>query len=192
MVKLLLKEMLKELVQYIDGPYFLGDGGLLGLIREGDLLDHDDDLDLYLLPNTTINIPENSILAMTDYYMDSKVYRKDIVPPKINRWLEYCSFIKTKNKHLNRAQVCSLASKTYKSESIPVIWSKPYIDIFYLKLDNNKYIYDFWEQYYKKEEVENLKNNDDLGFLITIPSNPEDILERQYGDWKTENREFKY
>ena len=44
MVKLILKEMLHELISYIEGPYFLGDGGLLGLIREKDLLDHDDDL----------------------------------------------------------------------------------------------------------------------------------------------------
>ena len=44
MVKLILKEMLHELISYIEGPYFLGDGGLLGLIREKDLLDHDDDI----------------------------------------------------------------------------------------------------------------------------------------------------
>ena len=194
MVKLILKEMLHELISYIEGPYFLGDGGLLGLIREKDLLDHDDDLDLYLLPGTVINIPTNSNLDIAKYYMDSKVYRKQTHPPKFNKWIEYCSFIKTKNMNLNlnRAQVCSLASKTYKVEAIDAKWPKPYIDIFYLKLEFNRYIYNYWPQYFKIEEIEPLQINNDLGFDVSIPNLPEDILERQYGDWEVVNKEFKY
>ena len=115
-------------------------------------------------------------------------------PPKINKWIEYCSFIKTKNMNLNlnRAQVCSLASKTYKSEAIEAKWSKPYIDIFYLKLDFNRYIYNYWPQYFKIEEIEPLQLNNDLGFDVSIPNLPKDILKRQYGDWEVVNKEFKY
>ena len=57
--KVILKEMLKEIIPFIDGEWFLSDGGLLGIIRNKDLLDHDDDLDLYLMPNASINIPED-------------------------------------------------------------------------------------------------------------------------------------
>ena len=50
----------------------------------------------------------------------------------------------------------------------------------------------YWPQYFKIEEIEPLQINNDLGFDVSIPNLPEDILERQYGDWEVVNKEFKY
>ena len=42
-------------------------------------------------------------------------------------------------------------------------------------------------------EVENLQENNDLGFKIFIPKKTEDVLERLYGkDWRIENQKFLY
>ena len=54
-MKEILKEMLKNLIPCIEGKWFVGDGALLGIIRNGDLLDFDDDVDIFILPVTKIN-----------------------------------------------------------------------------------------------------------------------------------------
>ena len=69
---LILTEMLRELIPYIKGDYFLSDGGLLGLTRKHELISYDDDLDLYLLPGSTIEIPSSSNLQISQYYLDKK------------------------------------------------------------------------------------------------------------------------
>ena len=52
---------------------------------------------------------------------------------------------------------------------------------------------DFKNQYYTITEVENLQENNDLGFKIFIPKKTEDVLERLYGkDWRIENQKFLY
>ena len=49
-----LKIMLKDLIPCIEGKWFVGDGALLGLIRKGDLLEFDDDIDIFITPETKI------------------------------------------------------------------------------------------------------------------------------------------
>ena len=196
---LVLKEMLKELIGYIDGDYFLSDGGLLGLHREGKLIDYDNDLDLYLLPGTTINIPDNSNLGILNYYMDRKVFRKDVEKHKTNKWLEYLSYLRVlpQCQNMNRAQLLSHAKPLYYAESKASEYSLPYIDIFELEFKNDCYEIPFWTRKngfkYFKTEVELLQTNNDLGFPVSVPNNIEHILLRQYGDnWKTPDSNFKY
>ena len=200
--KVILKEMLKELIPYIKGDWFLSDGGLLGLIRNGDLLDHDDDLDLYLLPGSSIEIPADSNLAICDYYMERKVYRKNEKKYNPNKWLEYLSYLRAvpEAKDMNRAELFKFAKNRYYIEQIDAEFSKPYIDIFNLTYGNPlsyKYCIPYWtefkNQYYTMVEAENLQENHDLGFKIFIPKNPEDILERLYGNtWTIEYKNFLY
>ena len=64
-----LKQILKELIPYIKGDWFVGDGALLGLIREKGLIEYDNDIDIYLLPDSSINL-ENSLLKKQKYYME--------------------------------------------------------------------------------------------------------------------------
>ena len=201
--KTVLKEMLKELIPYIKGDWFLGDGGLLGIMRNKDLLDHDDDLDLHLMPNARIEIPDDHpTLAMCDYYMESKVYRKNEPKFNPNLWLEYLSYLRCipEARGMNRAELFKFAKSRYMVECIEPEFSKPYIDIFHLTYGSpQKYHYciPYWTEfkniYYKIPEVETLQENHDLGFKIFIPKKAEDILSRQYGsDWKIENKNFLY
>ena len=200
--KIILKSMLQELIPYIKGPWFLSDGGLLGIIRNGDLLDHDDDLDIYLLPGSYIEIPEDSNLDICDYYMDRKVYRKDEPLFLPNLWLEYLSYLRCtpEAKGLNRAELFKLGKSRYAIEQVVPEFSKPYIDIFNLSYGeplSYHYCIPYWtelkNQYYTIIEAEGLKENNDLGFKIYIPKNPKDILARLYGDnWHQEDKNFLY
>lgn len=200
--KTILKEMLQELIPFIKGPWFLSDGGLLGIIRQQDLLDHDDDLDIYLLPGSTIEIPDDHSLAICDYYMEQKVYRKDEPKFNPNLWLEYLSYLRCipVASGMNRAQLFSLAKSRYAVEQVVPEFSKPYIDIFKLKYgDPISYHYcipiwtEYKNQYYTIKEAESLQESNALGFKVYLPNNPEDVLERLYGkDWRIENQNFLY
>jgi hypothetical protein len=191
-----LKKTLKDLIPHIKGKWFLADGGLLGLERSKDLLDHDNDLDIYLLPDTKIeNLPEH--LKLQEYYMESKVY--DINNPiyKPNLWLEYVSFGRMKpiNKGKNRGEILKNCSTTYKEERIIPKFTLPYIDVFHLIKNNDEtYGIKFWPEIkYYKDEIEELDINNDLGFDIPVPKHRPRILERQYGkDWFIEDKNFMY
>tara|TARA_R110000851_G_scaffold240348_1_gene393055 strand:- start:1 stop:615 length:615 start_codon:yes stop_codon:yes gene_type:complete len=181
-----LKDMLKDLSKYIDGDWFVGDGALLGLVREKDLIELDNDIDIFLLPNAKLKLPKDCPYGIQRYYMDIKFYLKKNKPKKRNAWLEYLSYKRQSptSKGLNRPQLTSRCAKTYKEEKIIPQFTDPYIDIFYLKWDGDKYIIgDNWANiYYTEEEVLLLDTNSDLGFDVPIPNNAHDILKRQYGD----------
>ena len=68
-----LLKVLETLIPCIKGKWFLGDGGLLGLIREGKLLDFDNDIDLYVFEDTEIDL-SSSVLEEQDYYLCKKIY----------------------------------------------------------------------------------------------------------------------
>jgi len=190
--------MLKELVPYIRGPWFLGDGGLLGIVRNKKLIPYDKDLDIYLLPGSYIDIKKmnESSLKFQKYYALDKVYREDNELSKENSWLAYCSLIKGKNKKLNRAQIMKLASKTYPTEKKQVKFTSPWIDIFYLyKKDNHYYIQnEMWSHlYFTQNEIESIGHDMSLGFPINIPHDNIDILRRFYGeDWNIPIPNFQH
>ena len=66
-------ELLKNLIPKINGMWYLADGALLGLVREGKLIDYDNDIDLYILEDTTIDLTD-SILEQQQYYLCNKIY----------------------------------------------------------------------------------------------------------------------
>lgn len=199
--KIILKNMLKEIIPYIEGRWILSDGGLLGLIRNKDLLDYDDDLDLYLYPGTIINLPDDHpTLGMCDYYMEKKIYRKNEKKFKPNPWLEYLSYLRCtpETKGMNRPQLFKYAKSRYGEEYIKPEFSQPYIDIFKLKDEGNGiFTIDFWTKFlnhhYKLDELQNPQKNTDLGYNVYLPNNPMAVLERLYGsDWRIEKKDFKY
>lgn len=198
-----LKIMLKDLIQCFEGPWFLGDGGLLGLIRKGDLLDFDDDLDIFILPETKINW--NKLPNKYNYnkdYVCTKVYdRLSREPATLSPWLRYIQYMRIcpENKGFNRAELLQVGSSSYREESIERKYKAPWIDIFILEkdIDTDNYVVPY---YFNKDKIfhytpENLKLdiNYDLGYPINIPHKAEEVLERQYGeDWMIEDRNFLY
>ena len=189
-----LKDMLEEIIPHIKGKWFIGKGGLLGIVRNGDLILDDHDLDLYLLPGTRIELPEG--WDKQKYYVDQKIYRKKNFPVKLNTWLEYLNLTKTKHPEMNRAAVMKEARKTYDKNKIKPCFTLPWFDIYYLEENNDRYEIYFWTEYYgsyfTKQEVENIQKTNVLGFEVNIPYNAIDCLERHFGkDWKTPNRNYK-
>jgi len=193
-----LLENLKELIPRIKGKWFLGDGALLGLVREGKLIEWDNDIDLYVLPNTTFDL-EGSSLKKQQYYVCDKIYNVNNDKCKLNTWLEYMSYIRLLNsdKNLNRSKLMLLAKESYNEKKITPQFTKEHIDIFYLIKDGDRWLCEnegnrIMMEYFTEEELE-LKENYDLGFKIYIPSKCEQLLERQYGkDWRIPNKDFKY
>ena len=198
-----LKIMLKDLIPCIEGKWFVADGGLLGLIRQGGLLEFDDDIDIFILPETKINW--DKLPDKYGYYKDYMCYklydRLGRQPSQISPWLRYNQYIRLlpTNRGLNRAKVLKLASKTYREEMIEMKYKAPWIDIFVLEkdIDTDNYVIPYYFNkdnifYYTKENLK-LDINYDLGFPINIPHKAKEVLERQYGeDYMIENRNFSY
>jgi len=198
-----LKIMLKDLIPCIEGKWFVGDGALLGLIRKGELLEFDDDIDIYILPETKIHW--DKLPDKYKYYKDYICYKiyngLGRQPHKISPWIRYNQYMRLlpKNRGLNRANLLKLASKTYREEKIDMNYKAPWIDIFVLEKDvknegqyNLLYIWNKTEFYFTKENLQ-LDINYDLGYPINIPHKANEVLERQYGeDYMIENRNHCY
>jgi len=187
-----LKSMLKELIPFIEGEWFLGDGGLLGIVRDKNLIPWDDDLDIYLLPKTTINFNalKESSLNYNDYYKTGKIYRPNNETFKKNSWLEYMSFVRgCGNTHLNRCKLMQLAKESYIEYKETLVHTRPWIDIFTLKekdQEGNYHInHPMWYDYYfTDKEIKSIGNNNNLGFNVKIPYDNKEMLQRFYGnDW---------
>ena len=193
-----LVNVLRELIPCIKGKWFIGDGALLGLTREKKLISYDNDIDLYFLEDTTIDLTD-SILEQQQYYLCNKIYNPNNDKEKHNPWLEYCSIIKLRNPKFNRSQVLLEAKKDYHLKKIISKFTKDHIDIFIIKKnieDNRYYLSDDATKIgvpYLTEDDLKIKINTDLGFDVNIPNNAEQILERQYGPkWHIPDPNFKY
>ena len=197
-----LKEMLKDLIPCIEGRWFLSDGGLLGLVREGDLIDYDDDLDLFIFPETKLNFDKlNSKYSHYKDYMCYKIYNESNQKPNCrNDWHRFNEYTGSlpECRGFNRGELYRFSSAIYREERIELKYTLPWIDIFMLEHEEEeeRYIVPYYFNkklfYYNYDELE-LKENYDLGFKIYIPNNAEAILERQYGsEWQIPNPDFNW
>jgi len=198
-----LKIMLKDLIEsnIFEGAWFVADGALLGIKREGDLLEFDDDIDIYVLPNTKINW--DKLNKKFNYYKDYSCYKIYDGEDKIisqNEWLRYIAYKRTLPKYYgyNRAEICRDVAKYYKYEKIDKQYGSSWIDIFTLVYDDRHNLYripQHWngtEFYFTPYECEGTHDNT-LGFNIIIPKNAEKVLERIYGsNWIVEDRDHQY
>ena len=201
--KEILKEILRDLAPMINGRWLVADGAMLGLTRDKDLIPHDNDIDIYLLPRSSINIPENSKYKIQKYYFNDKFYDSTKPRAKLNKWLEYISYSRVlpENKGLNRIKLIQKIKDKYINDSIGAEFTEPNIDIFYLQ-DNpalHRFEIPIWSQthnyHFSYNELEVIVANTDLGFMIPLPTKEkcEQILERQYGiDWRKPDPNFRY
>ena len=197
-----LKLMLKEIIPILEGTYFISCGALLGIVREGDLLEFDDDIDIYILPDTKINWDKlPSKYKYFKDYMTFKIYDETNEKPKPKSdWLRYIQYTRTLPKYsgYNRAELCKAIAPTYRDEIIPNITTLYNIDIFVLEHDELKdryrvpYLWNKKEFYFTKEEAMT-EIDSTLGFNIRIPRKPLDVLERSYGkDFMIEQRDYQH
>jgi len=196
-----LKIMLKDIINIFDGCYFVADGALLGIAREGDLLEFDDDIDIYVLPSTKINW--DKLPNKYKYYKDYscyKIYDREDKIVNNNEWLRYISYKRTLPEYYryNRAELVSAISADYEREKITRKYPSVWIDIFVLVYDEFNKVYripQHWngsEFYFTPTECEGTYDNT-LGFPIKIPKNHKHVLKRIYGsNWITEDRDYQY
>ena len=196
-----LKIMLKDIIPCLEGPWFVADGALLGLMREGDLLEFDDDIDIYILPETKINWDKlpNKYNFHKDY-MCMKVYNGEDKIPTENEWLRFLAYKRNCYEYLgfNRSQLTSAISKDYRKQKIIRKYPNLWLDIISLVHDNKHDLYRLpyhWngtEFYFTPDEFKSEINNS-LGFDIKIPKNPREVLKRIYGtNWIIEERDYQY
>ena len=196
-----LKIMLNDLIPCIEGQYIVADGALLGITREGGLLKHDDDIDLYILPNTKINWDKlpNKYKYYKDY-MCYKIYDGQDKIPSSNEWLRYIAYKRTMPEYYgyNRAELCGAIAPDYEREKITRKYPGVWIDVFELVYDEKYDLYripQHWngtEFYFTPFECEGIYDNT-LGFDIKIPKNHIQVLERIYGsNWIVEDRDHQY
>ena len=196
-----LKEMLKDIIKIIEGPYIVADGCLLGIIREGDLLEFDNDVDLYIFPGTKINW--DKLPDKYKYYKDYMCYKISDGEDKVvseNEWLRFVAYKRTCFQYIgyNRSEICQDVAKYYKYEKIDKQYGSYWIDVFNLVYDDRHNLYRIpfhWrgqEFYFTPSESEG-QHNDTLGFDIVIPKNPKEVLKRIYGsNYMVENRTHQY
>ena len=175
-----LKSMLKELIPCINGKWFLSDGGLLGIKRDGDLIEWDTDLDIYIADC-------------------GKIYRRTNKKFKANTFCEYINYLRMtslKGLSIGRDKIFSIASKTYQEKKIPIKFTFPFIDIFKLRKSNDesKYYIDDWDSlYYTRFDLHTLIKDNTLGFPIYIPQNNKRVLKMLYGDnYLVPNKDFQH
>jgi len=201
--KEILLELLKDICPMIYGKWFLGAGGLLGITRNKALIDHDHDIDIFLLPGSYIKLPKTSKYKVQKYYMNDKFYDSTRPRTKLNKWLEYLSFqrLLPENQNINRRKLITNVKDKYRLEFINHEFSLPNIDIFYLtdNPEKKRYEYPYWTDiynlYYNYDELEVIGANMDLGFMIPtpLPDKSETICERHYGsNWRTPDPKFRY
>jgi len=196
-----LKIMLKDIIKIIEGPWFVADGALLGIMREGDLLDFDDDVDIYVLPETKLNwdkLPEK--YKHHKDYLCTKIYDREDDVPTENEWLRFISYKRTLFEFYgyNRAQITEAIAPDYKSEKITRQHANLWIDIIELVYDDQHDLYrlnNHWngiEFWFTPDECKSEVNNS-LGFDINIPKDPENVLNRIYGStWVVQNMSYVY
>tara|TARA_R110000823_G_scaffold169539_1_gene301819 strand:- start:9 stop:617 length:609 start_codon:yes stop_codon:yes gene_type:complete len=196
-----LKIMLKDIIKIIEGPWFVADGALLGLMREGDLLEFDSDIDIYILPETKINWDklDNKYNFHKDY-MCYKIYNGEDKIPTENEWIRFIAFKRTLPEFYgySRAELTEAVATDYKSEKIIRQYPNLWVDIISLVYDNKHDLYRLpyhWngqEFYFTPDECKGMYDNR-LGFDIKIPKNPKQVLERIYGtNWLIEQRDHVY
>ena len=191
--------MLQELIPCICGDYFVGDGALLGIVRDGKLIEGDNDIDIYLCENSYIDMDKlnKTSLKKTYYYLNDKIYREKNTLIKKNPWTEYIDYQRAMGnlKNMNRQQILNFCSMNYKTEKKEIKFTTPNIDIFELKKVGDVYKKKKGWHFIKftQEELDSFDDNDCLGFNVKIPKNYKTILHRQYGsDYMIKNPNFKY
>ena len=181
---------LRKLIPCIKGKWFMGDGALLGLVREKKMIEYDDDIDLFLYPNSYIDksMLKEQGLDYYDYYMGGKIFNpndEDIIIK--NKWLEFLDYVRTlpECEGYNRPQLTSYAKSIYSYDYKSPLYKKPWIDICYLEKHEDYFIYPFnfgFQQYINYNKY-NYKTKKELFYDIEvyIPENEIEVLKNIYG-----------
>jgi lipopolysaccharide cholinephosphotransferase len=159
MIKVIHDIFEKESIEY----YIIG-GTLIGSVRHGGLIPWDDDIDIGVN-----EIHENFIKS--DYF----------------RLLLQQNNLKL-DTFVAGYKISPLDSLKFKKECDWCTWNFPFIDIFLVKKEGDKFIYanktahNWWPDYFDYNELYPIKNCKFGPYVLKCPNNPEPFLKRSYGN----------
>ncbi len=169
------RKMLFQITSFLDNhniKYFLEGGTLLGIVRDGDLLPWDHDVDISISSNDAIKF--NSIkwrLFLCGYRITSRKGYLFYGPIKPN---DYRIF-----------KMKPIGFSLFKIFYPPIANRMVIVDIFVKKDDH---LHTYWQSMGKILRVDkyHYQSQDKIMFkgkLLTVPSNYKDYLTAKYGDW---------
>lgn len=167
----ILLENLEKTIKILDKhgfTYWASDGTLLGLIRNNDIIEYDDDIDITILKE--------------DYL---KLAYDEKIKNDFNKSGLHLALSEDSVKKFQLIKIVTLnKSNDYTENYI-------FIDIMPIEKENNRYVLSeidarkMWAtSYYYENELFPLKKNKLNNLSINIPNNPIPYLERVYGDCK--------
>jgi len=187
-----------------DIKYWCDSGTLLGLIRDGVLIDGDNDID--------IGITFKEIYKMNAFFNSLKKYNCAYTLEYYNGVFKYKFKLNKDGKRIidvnvfnkeDRFMICPqpvLDKQNKFTYFLVVIIQKVISAIYYIGFLHKKKFSDFpWNFLYKFKywviddyHFENLDTIQIDGKLISIPSHAEDYLHKRYGDWKKPNPNWDF
>ena len=161
-------------------PYFVEGGSLLGLMREGTIIPHDDDIDLGLFDKDF----EKASRVLEEMCKEFNIQVKD---DEGNEKTYKVHFVREKNwNHMLKIYVPNLWVENTVSKKI---FGTPTIDFFsykkageYVKLSNHAQRLEFKNCYYTKSEMFPLVKRKFDYLEVYSPREPIPFLHRYYGD----------
>lgn len=153
------QEALKKIIEITEGKCFLFHGTLLGCVREGKMIDGDEDLDIGILAEDW----KDKFLTKIKKEFDVSVgYWKD------NNIIDKKNWGKISKIKIHKPNVC--------------------IDIWTKGIDDNRYFHSIDGNFLLKTPdkfLQEFKTANFLGSEVRIPKKSEEYLAWNYGDWKT-------
>lgn len=165
-----IKSMLLDTIDVLNKnniPYWIDEGTLLGIIRDGDIIPWDNDADIGVSGEYA-----EQVLKLWPQFFPKYIVRKR---PMIDKWIN--------------SEVRSLKIQTIREKLLKIDF---HVDIFFKYKHQDMYRW-FNGGAYKQvnaKHFDNLKKIQWMGREISIPSDPEEYLTMDYGNWRIPDKNF--
>lgn len=173
--------------------YWIDGGSLLGAIREGNIIEWDDDGDVCVVDKNLMKYKETLKewgFELKRTYFGYLMWKSGT--EQILSWREHIANTiadsRLKGKPINRIEACKLASKTYKKGEL-LGKGRPWLDINVMSEEKGLILYKdksiVWATVQEKDIVYPLKKCKLRNGEFNCPNDCDKYLTTEYNDWRT-------